>query len=170
MSWSTSYQYACIEFQQEFSVKEIRLMLAELPPIILEKHQASPHHFWGIEEIALDLEGGSISKDHALNTIEESLWLYVDQVETAHGKTTLIVRSDDDESDYGDSEIAHEVAKHLFSKTGNTHFIMRSAAFDKCGGYSHQWIGYLKKGEVVLKHTDEYFQQMFEIQPALMAV
>jgi hypothetical protein len=170
MSWSTSYQYACIEFSQEFSKKEIRLMAAELAPIILQKYQASPNHFWGIEEIALELEVGSISKDDALNTIEESLWPYIDQIETANGKTTLVVRSDDEESDYGDSEIAHEVAKHLFSKTGNTHFIIRSAAFDNCGGYSHQWIGYLKDGEVVLKHTDEYFQQMFEIQPTLMAV
>jgi len=103
-----------------------------------------------------------------LTQIEDKLWPYLDQIETSEGKTSLIVRSEYD-SDYDDTEVADEIAKHLFSKTGNTHFIMRSAAFDNCGGYSHQWIGYLKEGEVVLKHTDKYFREMFEKQPALMA-
>jgi hypothetical protein len=169
MSWNLSYQYACLEFKQELSETEIRSMLAELAPIILQKHKANPNDFWSLEEIALDLEDGSISDMQALTKIENALWLYLDKIEMAEGKTTLIVRSEYD-SDYDDTEVADEIAKHLFLKTGNTHFIMRSAAFDKCGGYSHQWIGYFKEGEVALKHTDDYFQQMFESQPALMAV
>jgi hypothetical protein len=168
MSWNLSYQYSCLEFKQELSEKEIRSMLAELAPILLQKHQANPNDFWSLEEIALDLEDGSTSEAQALTQIEDKLWPYLVQIEMIEGKTTLIVRSEYD-SDYADTEIADEIAKHLFSKTGSTHFIMRSAAFDNCGGYSHQWIGYLKEGEIVLKHTDEYFREMFEIQPALMA-
>lgn len=169
MSWNVSYKYACIEFQQEFTEKEIRSMLTELAPIILQKHQASPRDFWSIEEIALELADESISEKQALTTIDKVLWRYIDQIEAADGKTSLIVRCEYD-SAYEDEEVAQEIAKYLFLKTGNTHFIMRSASFDKCGGYSHQWIGYFKEGEVGLKHTDDYFQQMFESQPALMAV
>jgi len=161
MSWNISYQYACLQFKQELSEKEIRSMLAELAPILLQKHQASPNDFWSLEEIALDLEDGSTSEAQALTQIEDKLWPYLDQIETSKGKTSLIVRSEYD-SDYGDTEVADEIAKHLFSKTGNTHFIMRSAAFDNGGGYAHQWIGYLMEGEVVLKHTDEYFNEMFQ--------
>ncbi len=163
-----SYLYACLEFKQELSEKEIRSMLAELAPIILQKHKANPNDFWSLEEIALDLEDGSTSEAQAIAKIEGALWSYLDHIETTEGKTSLVVRSEY-ESDYDDADIADEIAKHLFSKTGNTHFIMRSAAFDKCGGYSHQWIGYLKEGEIVLKHTDAYFREMFEFQPALMA-
>ncbi len=158
-----SYHYACIQFEQEFSDSEIRFMLKEFAPIILQKHQACPHDFLSVEEIALDLEDGSINNEQALQQIEDMLWRYVDKIEATDGKTNLIVRSECD-SDYDDSEVADEIAKHLFSKTGNTHFIMRSAAFDKCGGYSHQWIGYLKDGKITLKHTDEFFQQMFASQ------
>ena len=168
MSWNFSYQYACLEFKQELSEKEIRAMLAELAPILLRKHQVNPNDFWSLEEIALDLEDSSISIAQALAQIENKLWSYLVQIEMTEGKANLIVRSEYD-SDYDDTEIAEEIAKHLFSKTGNTHFIMRSAAFDNGGGYSHQWIGYFKEGEIVLKHTDEYFRAMFDIQPALMA-
>lgn len=143
-------------------------MLAELAPILLQKHQVAPHHFCSLEEIALDLEDASISAEQALVKVEGALWSYLDHIETAEGKTSLIVRSEYD-SDYADTDIADEIAKYLFSKTGNTHFIMRSAAFDKCGGYSHQWVGYPKKGEIVLEHTDDYFREIFEIQTALMA-
>jgi len=168
MSFDLSYCYACIDFSRELSEKEIRSMLAELAPILLQKHQAKTNDFWSLEEIALDLENGSINNVEALTKIEDLLWLYLDEIETVEGETSLLVRSEYD-SDYGETEVADEIAKHLFSKTGNTHFIMRSAAFDNCGGYSHQWIGYLKEGEVVLKHTDKYFREMFEKQPALMA-
>ena len=169
MSWNISYKYACIEFKQELPEKEIRSMLAELAPILLQKHQADPDVFWSLEDIALDIEDASISEEQALAKIEGVLWSYLNHIETAEGKTSLIVRSEDD-SDYEDTEIADEITKLLFSKTGNTHFIMRSAAFDNHGGYSHQWIGYQKEGEIVLKHTDEYFEEMFGKQPALMAI
>ena len=169
MSWNIDYRYAFLEFKQELPEKEIRSMLTELAPIILQKHQAAPRDFWSIEEIALELADESISEKQALATIDKILWRYIDQIEATDGKTSLIVRCEYD-SEYDDEEVAQEIAKHLFLETGNTHFIMRSAAFDNCGGYSHQWIGYLKDGEVVLKHTDDYFQQMFESQPALMAV
>jgi len=169
MSWNMPYQYVCLDFKQELADKEIRSMLAELAPILLQKHQANPNDFWSLEEIALDLEDGSTSEAQAIANIESALWSYLDHIETAEGKTSLVVRSEYD-SDYDDTDIADEIAKYLFSKTGNTHFIMRSAAFDNSGGYSHQWIGYLKEGKVVLKHTDEYFSEMFENQPALMAV
>jgi hypothetical protein len=167
MSWNVSYQYACLEFKQELPEKEIRSMLAELAPILLQKHQAVPRDFLSLELIALDLEDGSISDPQALTKVEDVLWSYLDHIETTEGKTSLVVRSEYD-SDYYDTDIADEIAKYLFLKTGNTHFIMRSAAFDKCGGYSHQWIGYPKEGEVVLEHTDDYFREMFEIQTALM--
>jgi len=168
MSLNSSYQYACLEFKQESSEKEIRSMLAELAPVLLRKHQTSPNDFWSLEEIALDLEDGSISNAQAYTQITNKLWLYLDQIKIIEGKTNLVVRSEYD-SDYDDTEIANEIAKHLFLKAGDTHFIMRSAAFDNCGGYSHQWIGYFKGGEVVLNHTDEYFREMFDTKPAFMA-
>jgi hypothetical protein len=169
MSWNISYRYAFLEFKQELPEKEIRSMLAELAPILLQKHQADPNNFWSFEEIALDIEDASISEEQALTKIEGALWSYLNHIETVEGKTSLIVRSEYD-SDYADTDIADEIAKHLFSKTGNTHFITCSAAFDNCGGYSHQWIGYFKEGEIVLKHTHEYFEEMFGKQPALMAI
>jgi len=45
MSWNISCQYACLEFKQELYEKEIRSMLAELAPILLQKYQASPNDF-----------------------------------------------------------------------------------------------------------------------------
>jgi hypothetical protein len=173
MSYSVYHQYSCIQFEQEITKKEIRLMLAELAHDVLHEIETMPQTpssiFWSFEEIACDLEDESKSKEEALKSIEDTLWLYLDQIKVESGKTSLVVRSADDR-EYHDSEIAIAVSKHLFAKTGNSHFILRSAAFDFCHGYSHQWIGYFKNGEVVLQDTDKYFQRMFEAHPSLMTV
>ena len=164
-----SSSYTCIEFQDQLSDNDLSSMIAVLAPIVLHKHQASMTEFSSIEEIALELDDDVITEEDALDKIQEVIWLYLDCIETTVNKTSLVVRSEDD-SDYDDFELFREIAKHLFAKTQNTHFLLRSAAFDKGGAYSHQWIGYVKDGEVVLVHTDDYFEQMFERQPALMVI
>ena len=168
MSWNLSYTYACIEFTEELSRESLRLMLADLAPTLLRRHQSDPHGFDSLDDIAYELEEGEINHEQAIAKIEDLMWLYLDHIQTIEGKTTLVVRSED-ESDHDEAAIAEEITKHLFYKTGKTHFIMRCATFDNAGGYSHQWIGYLKQGEIVLRHTDEYFEEMFGRHPALMA-
>ncbi len=89
------------------------------------------------------------------------LWKHVKDLEFSEGRASLVVSAEAADDAY-DTDLNQALIKFLFSKSGASHFLMRSAAFDKWGGYSHQWIGYWRDGEVVLEHTDDYFERIFQ--------
>ena len=114
-----------------------------------------PEHFYCLEE---ELPSDS---ECAVHVITQELWKYIEGLDFGNGNATLMVCCEYD-SEHDDSELSESLTKFLFSKSGMTHFLMRSAAFDNCGEYSHQWVGHWSNGEVVVEHTDEYFARIFQ--------
>ena len=158
MSWNLESIYSCLNFGHISSKDTIDALVVEYARIIWNNHQKTgehPEHFYSLED---DLPSG---EHECIRVIAQELWKYIDNAEFGDKGTSLVVNYEYD-SEKNDSDLAESLTKFLFSKSGMTHFLMRSAAFDKCGGYSHQWIGYWSNGEVVLDHTDEYFDRIFQ--------
>ena len=160
MSWDYSQEYACLSFDRVVPEEELRSMLAELAAGILQQHINTGEGIEGAEDIAYDLREGALELQAATNQLTDEAFMYLDQINHTDQGTELIVRSEYD-SEYADEEMAQEIAKHLFAKTNESHFIWCRAAFDNRGAYSHQWIGFWENGKIELIHTYEYFQKQF---------
>ncbi len=158
MSWNLQSIYSCLNFGQISSKDTIDALLLEYAQMVWHNYHETgkhPEHFYSLED---DLPS---SEHECTGVIAQEIWKYIDNLEFGDGGTSLVVSYEYD-SEKDDSDLAESLTKFLFSKSGMTHFLMRSAAFDKCGGYSHQWIGYWSNGEVVLDDTVEYFDRIFQ--------
>jgi len=160
MSWDYSQEYACISFDRAVPEEELRSMLAELAINLLNLHLRDPYSLYNLEDTASELENQEITREQALEQITEISQNYLREINHTEDRTSLLVLADY-ESEYHDSDMAAEIAKHLFSKTRQSHFIWRRAAFDKYGAYSHQCIGFWKEGQIELINTEEYFESQF---------
>jgi hypothetical protein len=160
MSWDYSQEYACISFDRVVQEEELRSMLAELSIKLLNLHLRDPYSLYHLEDTACELENQEITREQALEQITEISQNFLREIDHEADSTSLIVIADE-ESEYSDTDMAKEIAKHLFSKTKESHFIWRRAAFDKYGAYSHQWIGFWQDGQIELIHTDDYFASQF---------
>jgi hypothetical protein len=162
MSWDYSQEYACLSFDHAVPEEELRSMLAELSASILQQHISTGEGIWCAEEIAYCLREGELDLQGATEQLTDIAFLYLDQINHTDEGTELVVRSEYD-SEYSDDDMAQEIAKHLFAKTKQSHFIWRSAAFDNHGAYSHQWIGFWENQKIELVHTDDYFEKQFAV-------
>lgn len=160
MSWNIDEHYCCLEIDGVKSADDLNVILSEYAQIIWQNLQEAgehPNHFYSVEvEIPSTLEA-------AVPMITAELSKYVDcDTFNDDGTASIVVRAQYD-SERDDTELLVDLCKFLFNKTLSPSFLIRSAAFDNCGGYSHQWIGYRKDGDIVLEHTDEYFQRVFQV-------
>jgi hypothetical protein len=162
MSWNYSQEYACISFDRVVPEVEIRSMLSELAPGILQEYVDTGECFGHAEETAYDYREGNLDLQGATDQLVDIAFLYLDQINQTDEGTELLVRSEYD-TEYYDDDLAQEIAKHLFAKSNHSHFIWRRAAFDNCGAYSHQWIGFRAEQQIVLVHTDEYFAKQISV-------
>ena len=159
MSWNFEERYCCLEVAGINSIDDLNAFLNEYAQGIwqaLQETGEQPDHFYSVEEgIPCDIEA-------AVPMITTELLKYVECNQfNDDGTASIVVRSQYD-SERDDIGLLEGLCKFLFQKTRSQSFSINSAAFDKSGGYSHQWIGYWKNGEIVLEHTDDYFQQIFE--------
>ena len=162
MSWNYSQEYACISFDRAVPEAELRSMLAELAITLLDRQQGKVNCLDQLEDIANEVETGEISREEALEQITDISQNFLQNIDHSDDCTSLLVLSEY-QSEYYDTDMAKEIAKHLFAKTNQSHFIWRSAAFDNGGAYSHQWVGFRAEQQVVLVHTDEYFARQFPV-------
>jgi hypothetical protein len=160
------YTYCCLNLPS-VSTKEV---LAE---IVREYALSICRIFKDTETLPEDLdllghELNAATETDAVERVTDILLTYLRDVEfTQSGCSLLIVAPADRDNEY--SDIVEPFTSFLFSRSGATHFLMRSAAFDRDGGYSHHWIGYWKGGSVVVEHCDSFFQQLFsQGTPALL--
>jgi hypothetical protein len=165
MSWNHSEEYTCISFDRVVPEKELRLILAELSVNLLDRHLSKADCLDQLEDIAYEIENGKITREQALEQAAEISYNFLRNIDHTAGCTSVTVLAEYD-SEYYDADMAQEIAKHLFAKTNESHFIWHTAAFDRYGSYSHQWIGFWQDGKIELVHTDEYFTKQFAIPAA----
>lgn len=149
-------QYACLEMPGISSKEQLAELLQVFAEQVLEIPDAEPDSpFAYLQD---DVE--ELSKEEAASTILSQLLNYID-IEYISAQGASVTVQAHYEGDADNYDLCDEISKFLFSKTSSPYFLMRSAAVDRCGAYSHQWIGYWKGDEVVLEKTESYFDRLF---------
>ena len=165
MPWDFSQEYACISFDRVVPEEELRSMLAELAINLLDRQKHNTDRLDQLEDTTDEIESGEITREQGLEQIIEIFQNFLREIDHGQDCTNLIVLAEYN-SEYYDTDMAREIAKHLFAKTNRSHFVWRRAAFDKHGAYSHQWIGFWANTQIELVDTDEYFAKQFAVQAA----
>lgn len=99
--------------------------------------------------------------EQAIQETTEKLLKYID-IEHISSQGASIVVEAHYEGDNDDYDLCEAISKFFFSQTSEPYFLMRSAAADRDGSYSHQWVGYWSNGEVVVEKTESYFDRLFK--------
>ena len=162
MSWNFEQEYACISIDRIVPEEELCSMLAELSINLLDRQLSKADLFDQLEDITYDLENGEITREKALEQITDVSQNFLQKIEHIQECTSITVLSGYD-SEFYDTEMGKEIAKHLFAKSNESHFIWRCAAFDNGGAYSHQWIGFWEDHKIELIDADDYFAKQFSI-------
>lgn len=149
-------KYACLEMPSISSKEQLVELLKVYAKQILEMAEVQQdcpfYHFQ-------DFVAGQNWEEDLRATVDELMkYIKIEDI-TSQGTSVIVEANYDKEAD--DCELCEGISMFLFSKTSCPYFLMRSAAADRAGAYSHQWIGYWKEGEVVLDDTESYFDQLF---------
>ena len=166
MSWNFSQEYACISFDRIVPEEELRSMLAELAINLLDRQLSKADCFDQLEDIVYEIENCEITREEALEQIADISQKFLQDIDHGQNCTSINVVAEYD-SECHDTEMGKEIAKHLFVKTNKSHFIWHRAAFDKCGAYSHQWIGFRTEQEIKLVYADEFCAKIFPLLGAV---
>ena len=149
-------QYACLEVPNISSKEQLVELLEVYAKQILEMTEVEDDSpFYELQDVVFGQK-----KEEAIVSTVAQLLNYIKIEYIASQGATLLVEAHY-EGDADNYDLCDEISKFLFSKTSNSYFLMRSAAADRCGAYSHQWIGYWKGDEVVLEKTESYFDRLF---------
>jgi hypothetical protein len=149
-------QYACLEMPCVSSKEQLVELLKVYAKQILEMpevQQDSPFDY-----LQQDVEG--LSQEEAITAIVSQLLHYTDIEDVTSQGASVVVQAHY-EGDADNYDLFEAISKFLFPKSSKPYFLMRSAAADRAGAYSHQWIGYWKEGEVVVELTESYFDRLF---------
>lgn len=165
MSLNISQEYACISFDRIVPEEELRSMLAELAINLLDRQLSKADRFDQLEDITYELENGEITREEALEQITDASQNFLQKIDHIQDCTSINVLAEYD-SECHDTEMGKEIAKHLFAKSNESHFIWRRLAFDRYGAYSHQWIGFWEDHKVEMIDADEYFAKQFSVLAA----
>ena len=165
MSSEYSQEYACISFDRIVPEEELCSMLAELAINLLDRQLSKADRFDQLEDITYELENGEITREEALEQIPDASQSYLREIDYTKDCTSINVLSEYQSESY-DTDMAVEIAKHLFAKSNKSHFIWRRASFDNYGAYSHQWIGFLEDHKVEMIDADKYFAKQFSVLAA----
>ena len=153
-----STQYTCLEMPGISSKEQLLELLRVYADLILQMSElAYDSPYFSLKNAALSLE-----RDTAIHVTVQSLLTYITIEDISSVGASLIVEAQY-EGDADNFDLCKEISKFLFSKTSNLYFLMRSAATDKIGSYSHQWVGFWKDDEVVVQNTAVYFDQLFGV-------
>lgn len=165
MSWNVEYRYAALELQEIKSPEELHLLLQSFASSILREYRETEGYPECMDDLCWDIDQGKFSSDdEIIQAIADVSALYLDTIQHREDGAFLLVRSEYD-SEYADAEFLEKLASYLFTKSYNPYFLIRSAAFDKAGGYSHFWIGRRKDGAVVVEYLTDCLDALLQ-EPA----
>ena len=151
-------KYSCLDLPAIKTQEDLDVLISSYAASIYEDYQETDALPDDLDELTDEIS--SATSTDALKQIETALRIYLKDIHFGANGCSVVAEIPSD-NDRGYSDVLEPFTSFLFSKSGATHFLMRSAAFDRDGAYAHQWIGYWKDGEVVTEHTDAYFQRVF---------
>jgi hypothetical protein len=162
MSWNLEYRYAALELHEVKSSEALHSLLQSFASIILQEYRETEGYPECMDDVFCDLENGEFSSDdEIIKAISDVFALYLDTIQHREDGTFLLVRSEYD-SEYSDMDFLEKFVIYLFAKSHNPYFLIRSAAFDKAGGYSHFWIGRHKDGAVVVEYLPDCLDALLQ--------
>ena len=161
MSWNVEYRYAVLQLHEVKSPEELHSLLLDLASSILDEYRETEKYPECLDDLNCDLDQGEFSDDEIIKAIADIAALYLDNIEHEESGTSLLVRSEYD-SEYSDMDFLEKLASYLFAKSHAPYFLIRSAAFDKAGGYSHHWIGRRKDGAVVVEYLPDCLDALLQ--------
>lgn len=143
MSWNLSAQSCCFELThvtQESTFDELLNLMANEIWTNFAKNESTPEHF----------EDHDIpeSRIEAIPFIANELKNYIIEFDCTEKGASFIIYSEYDTEDRSDSDLADKMAEFFLLNSDQNYCLTQSAAFDRTGGYAHQWIT-IKEG----KHT-----------------
>jgi len=159
-------KYSCLDLPAIKTKEDLDVLISSYASSIYEEFQETDALPDDLDELTDAISAASGTD--AIEQIATVLRSYLKDIHFgANGCSVVVELPSDNERDC--SDVLEPFCTFLFSRSGATHFLMRSAAFDRDGGYSHHWIGYWKDGAVVTEHCDRFFQQLFsQGTPALL--
>ena len=149
-------KYTCLDLIGIHTKEQVTDLLRVYADLILQMPEVEQDSVF--QYLQDDVDGQD--KQEAIDAIAEKLMNYIKIEDVTSDRTVVIVESHY-EGDADSHDLFEEISKFLFSKSTEPYFLMRSAAADRWGSYSHQWVGYWKDGVIVVEKTESYFDRVF---------
>jgi len=156
MSWNLSAQSCCIELNQIKTRSEFDELLNSLAQEIWREciyDECVPDQF-ACDDIPSDEEQG-------VAFIASGLEKYIADFQCSNEGTSFIVYSEYDIQEYGDSDLADRISEFFLLNSNRQYCLSQSAAFDKTGGYAHQWITFKEGDQVRVMNTHRFIDMLF---------
>ena len=135
MSWNLHAQYSCIELAEMKSREDLEKLMNTLALQIWEQYNNDnclPEHF--------DCDDMPADKEGAVRFIGMNLTQYIREFELIEDTASFIVYSEPGSPECGDAQLSEKISNFILLNSNLHYIITQSAAFDRQGGYSHQWI------------------------------
>ena len=162
MSLNVECRYAMLKLHEVKSPDELHLLLQSFASGILQEYRETENHPECLDDLICDIEQGEFScDDEIITAIADIAALFLDSIEHGESGTDLLVVNEYD-SDYDDTDFLEKLASYLFTKSHAPYFLIRQTAFDRSGGYSHNWIGRYKDGAVVVEYLPDCLDALLQ--------
>jgi hypothetical protein len=141
MSWNLSAHSYCFELKhvtQKSTFDKLLNHLAEDIWMNFMKDDSAPEHF-----ADLDIPE---NREEGIPFIANELNNYIIEFNCTDKGASFVVYSEYDTSERWDSELVDSIANFFLLNSDQDYCLGQYAAFDKTGGYAHQWIT-IKEGE-----------------------
>lgn len=158
-------QYTCLELPGITSKDQLTETLKVYAKQILAMTEVEEDTFFQyLQDDVADKE-----QEQAIQETTEKLLKYIDIEHLSSNGASIVVEAHY-EGDNDNYDLCEAISKFLFSQYSQPYFLMRSAAADRDGSYSHQWVGYWSNGEVLVEKTESYFDRLFKSELPQQAV
>jgi hypothetical protein len=165
MSLNVECRYAVLKLHDVKSPEELHLLLLDLASSILHEYRETENYPDCFDDLIWDIEQGEFSgDDEIIKAIADIASLFLDNIQHEESGTTLLVVSEYD-SEYDDTDFLEKLVSYLLTKSHAPYFLIRQTAFDRAGGYSHNWIGRRKDGAVVVEYLPDCLDALLQ-EPA----
>ena len=155
MSWNLSAQSCCFELThvtQRSTFEELLNLMAEDVWIDFIKNNSTPEHF----------EDHDIPecREKAIPFIANELKNYIIEFDCTEKGTSFIIYSEYDTEERSDSDLADEIARFFLLNSDQNYCLTQSAAFDRAGGYAHQWITIKERGQTYTMNMYQFMDML----------
>jgi len=160
MSWNLSSYYSCVSLAGIADAPALNELLQRFATSILPDLLADEDHdLWSaFDDIREDVEDGD--SESAVAALVKQIHLYLKDVSYQGGGVSFVVGAEyGSDTDCGD--LVDTLCKFLLPYASTPYLLMRAAAFDRDGGYSHQNLLYNKDGQVVREHIPDLLERLF---------